>query len=126
MAVFTLDGRNYCVGVKSIHRSAAIKEGKNSGTAMSGAMVRDLIGTFYSYSIELDMRLLSPSDYDEFYETITAPVESHVLVVPYGQGTMRYEAYVTGAEDVCRLPANVRIWGGLKVTFYAREPQRRV
>lgn len=125
MAILTLDGRNYCVGVKSIQRSAVLKEGRNSGTALSGAVIRDLVGTFYHYTIELDMRLLSPSAYDEFYETVTAPVEYHTLSVPYGQGSITYKAYVTGAEDVCRLPARVRIWGGLKLKFMAMEPQRR-
>lgn len=125
MPILTLDGWNYCVGVKSIQRSAVIKEGRNSGQSLSGSKIRDLIGTFYNYTIELDMRLLSPSAYDEFFEAITAPVEYHMLSVPYGQGSITFKAYVTGAEDECRLPARVRIWGGLKVTFYAMEPQRR-
>ena len=90
--IYTLDGTGYNVGVESISRKARIADGQNSDDALSGYHWRDLQGTFYDYKIVISADGMSREEYDSFYEVLTAPVDSHVVVVPYGQTTLSYEA----------------------------------
>ena len=89
-------------------------------------MIRDIIGTYYNYSISVDTRQTSLADYDELYETITAPVDFHVLKVPYGQRYMEFEAYITSADDTLEIMSeDGNRWKGLTINFIAMEPQRK-
>ena len=123
-----LDGKQYRVRVKikTLRRAFRIEESERSGVVKSGAYFRDIIGTYYDYSMEVEPDPARPEDYDRFYEAISAPVESHTLTVPYGQSTMTYEAMVSAGEDVQKdRIGGVTRWTGLKVSFSARAPQRR-
>ena len=53
-SIFTIDGVGYPgVGVESLTRSALIKDGQNAGELMSGEYERDLVGTYYHYTLVL-------------------------------------------------------------------------
>lgn len=126
---FKIDGKNYNIAVTDLKRSAAVLDGENAGRVKSGAMVRDIIGTYYNYSMTLDTSSISPSDYDELYNTVTAPVDSHNVTLPFGQSIISFKAYVSGAEDTLvktksATDDNEAIWQGLTVTFTAMKPQR--
>jgi hypothetical protein len=124
MPLLTIDGTSYDVAVKEIKRSANILDGENAGRLISGRMVRDIIGTYYNYSITLNAKALSRAQYDSMYEVLTAPVDSHTIVVPYGQGTLSFEAYVSNVNDVLRWVRGGNLWGDLTVNFVAMAPQR--
>lgn len=124
----TLDNVQYKVRVKirSLNRSFRIEESERSGAVKSGDYFRDIIGTYYDYEMEVEPDPSAPEDYDAFYEMISAPVESHSVVVPYGQGTMTYDAMVSTGDDTKRDKINgVTRWTGLKVKISAKKPQRR-
>ena len=74
-------------------------DGDNAGRVMTGAMKRDIIGTYYNYSMEIDPVSSDLAEYDEFYEAISSPVDSHVLTVPYAQTTLTFDAYAANGED---------------------------
>ena len=121
----TLDNVQYKVRVKirSLNRSFRIEESERSGAVKSGDYFRDIIGTYYDYEMEVEPDPSAPEDYDAFYEMISAPVESHSVVVPYGQGTMTYDAMVSTGDDTKRDKINgVTRWTGLKVKFSAKKP----
>lgn len=123
----TLDGVTYStLHVTKLTRSFSVLDGENVGRVLTGDMVRDVIGTFYNYSVEIDADAASRTDYDAFYEAISAPVDSHELVVPYAQTTLIFRAYVTQGEDELEVmePSTNR-WGGLSFDFIAMSPQRR-
>ena len=124
-APFTLDGRTFKVGVKSIKRRGVIGE-RSSGNAktMSGEIRRDLNGTYFHYTMTIDLRLIKPNDYDALYDILTAPVNSHTVTVPYGQETLTYEAYIESVEDVVARLGAVNVWNNLTVTFYSQKPIR--
>ena len=85
-SVLSLDGKAYPnLHVVSLKRSFSVLDGDNAGRVMTGAMKRDIIGTYYNYSMEIDPVSSDLAEYDEFYEAISAPVDSHVLTVPYAQ-----------------------------------------
>ena len=123
--VVTIDGASFDVGVTRIQRKARIQDGQNAGDAKRGDWIRDVYGTFYDYILTFDTSTgLSREDYDTLYSILTAPVEFHSLVVPYGQSTLSFTAGITGAEDNAILMDDGTVWGNLSITFRAKSPQR--
>ena len=123
----TIDGTTYDgIRVLSVKRSFSVTDGDNAGRlAVSGKMVRDIIGTFYNYSVELDPVGTDPAEYDRFYEAISAPVDSHSLTVPYAQGTLTFEAYVANGDDkLLTAYGQKNEWGNLTFNFVAMKPKR--
>lgn len=128
--VFTIDGVNLRLWVKSLKRNFSVADSENSGRLQSYRMHRDIIGTFYNYTLDIDAERSNPADYDTFYEIISAPVEYHNMVFPYGQATKEFEAYITSGDDDLKINKNGKEgernhWTGLSITFTAMEPQRR-
>ena len=123
--VVTIDGASFDVGVEYIKRQARIEDGPNAGNSKRGDWIRDVYGTFYDYILTFDTSAgLSREDYDTLYSILTAPVEFHSLVVPYGQSTLSFTAGITGAEDNVILMDDGTVWGNLSITFRAKSPQR--
>ena len=123
--VVTIDGTSFDVGVEYIKRQARIEDGPNAGNSKRGDWIRDVYGTFYDYILAFDTSSgLSKEDYDTLYGILTAPVEFHTLVVPYGQSTLSFQAGITGAEDNVILMDDGTVWGNLSITFRAKSPQR--
>ena len=127
-AVFTVDGVSYPgVHVASLRRSFAVLDGPNAGRMMDGSLRRDVIGTYYNYALELYSDFSSPEQYDALYEALSAPVDSHDVVFPYGQENLSFLAYIANGED--ELPKiyrdGLQKWDHLSLNFVAMEPQRR-
>jgi len=123
----TLDGVTYnTLHVVRLTRSFSILDGENAGRVLSGEMQRDVIGTYYNYQVELDPDAANRADYDAFFEAISAPVDSHTLVVPYAQGTLTFQAYVTqGQDELTLMEENANRWENLTFNFVAMSPARR-
>lgn len=124
---FVLDGETFPgLAVISIKRSAKILDGDNVGrTLPHGAMQRDVIGTFYNYTMEIDQDNSNPAAYSRFYDFITAPVDYHIVTFPYNQETITGKYYVTAAEDVLNfIDEHGNEWSGLAVSFIATDPAR--
>jgi hypothetical protein len=125
VAVFTIDGKEYNgIIVWSLKRSFQVLDGENSGRSQSGAMIRDIIGTYYNYTLELDTTEATAEQYDALYEVLSAPVVSHRIVVPYGQHTLAFDAYITNGEDNLVRMDEINRWNGLSVNFIAMKPAR--
>lgn len=123
---FTVDGKEYNVFVTELTRSARVKESSLSGDVKSGEHFRDIIGTYYDYSMSIGTDSLSPEDYDSLYETLSAPVESHTVRLPYGRTILEFEAYIEELEDGVKSDRQTdRNWTDLSIMFYAKKPQRR-
>ena len=122
----TIDGVEYNgVHVVSIKRNFQVLDGENAGRVKTGRMERDIIGTYYNYSIQFDPRESSPAQYDDLYERITSPWNSHVVVLPYGQTTLEFEAYVAqGSDELDIIGPNGNRWKNLTVNIIAMEPQK--
>lgn len=127
LPVFTVDGVGYPdVNVISLERTFAVMDGDNAGRTMDGATRRDIIGTYYNYNMELTSDYSDLSQYDALYEVLSAPVDSHTIVVPYGQGTLTFEAYVANGDDeLLHKRDTFNKWQNLSVNFVAMKPQRR-
>ena len=126
MSKLTVDGREYDVDVRSITRKFQVLDGTEATRSLSGNMIRDIIGTFYNYSMEIETERLNRVEYDDLYERLSAPVDSHRVTVPYGQGTIEDDFYITAGEDVVKSEdAGGRTWSGLSIEFVVMTPLRR-
>lgn len=125
--ILTVDDVEYDVLIPAggVKRSFQVMDGENAGRVMSGRMTRDIKGTFYNYELQIYPKIGNYSDYDSLYEVLSAPVDSHMAVLPYGQGMSTFEMYVTTGQDtLARKNASETYWTGLSVQFIAMEPQR--
>lgn len=125
--IFKVDGIAYNVLVPDggLKRSAAVLDGDNVGRTKSGRIIRDIIGTYYNYTLQIDTRGLDVEQYDALYGVLTAPEEYHTIVMPYGQATLTFQAYVSNVDDsLVTMEGNRNRWGGLSVTFIAMGPER--
>ena len=125
-APIRIDGTLYPhIHFLSIKRSFQVLDGENAGRVMTGDMERDVIGTYYNYSVEVDADDAAPAEYDSFYEAISVPIDAHTIIVPYAQTTLTFQAYVTnGEDDLDYMMNNQNRWGGLKFNMIAMSPQR--
>lgn len=125
---FLLDGKAYRVEVEELERSFAVMDSENSGRTADYNMHRDIIGTFYNYTLKVFPADGDLEAYDAFYDAVSNPVyESHEITFPYGQETLTFKAYVSQGKDKLRKRNGKNIWGmdGLSLNFVAMEPQRR-
>lgn len=126
MPSFSIDGNTYpSVLVASLKRNFQVLDGENAGRVLSGDMVRDIIGTYYNYTLEVYAAEASLAEYDSLYELISAPDNSHEIIVPYAQGTMAFDAYVTaGQDELIDGTCDRNKWGNLSFNFIAMSPKR--
>lgn len=126
--IFTVDGVEYDVNVMKLSRKAKVTDTDNSGRTLDGVMHRDIIGTYYNYTLEIQAKDGKHQDYDKLFDVVSAPQDSHDFALPYGQETLSFKAYVTTAEDSMIRRNGVNLWGyedSLKLDFVSMEPQRR-
>ena len=126
--VFKVDGVAFTRAVvDKPKRKFKVIDGENAGRLMKIAkMDRDVLGTFYNYTVTIDASFMTQTDYDNLYDILSAPVNSHQLEIPYAQSTLVFEAYVTdGDDELLGIRADKNYWGNLVVNFIAMEPQRR-
>ena len=122
-----MDGTTYRVRIvyDTLVRSFELLEGVNAGEMLSGRHERDLLGAGYTYQMQVEPDPRYPTDYDAFFEAISAPVDSHTIIMPYGQTTITYEAMVESGQDTYRGIVGGRTkWRGLTVQYRYIEPQR--
>ena len=123
-----MDGTTYKVRVvyNSLVRSFELRSGENEDYMISGRHERDLLGTGYTYQLAVEPNPAHPEDYDAFYEDISAPVPSHKITMPYGQGTMEFDAEILGGKDrLLGKLSGVNRWTGLVVDFQPLSLQRK-
>lgn len=123
--IFLMDGREYDVFVTKLERSFEVADSDSTGRTKDWKMHRDVIGTFYNYTMAIEMRYFNMDDYSAFYEAISAPVTSHSFVFPYNGETISFTGYCTKGKDSFTKIAGKPKWSGLSVNFIAMEPQRK-
>ena len=125
--VFKVDGVSYNVIVPEggLKRQGRVLDGESVGRMLSGRMMRDIVGTYYNYAMQIDTRNLDVAQYDALYQVLSAPVDYHTVILPYGQSTLTFQAYVTNLDDELVLIQEGRnLWGNLAFTFVAMQPER--
>lgn len=126
--VIILDGKEYNIGVMSLERSFEVSDTDASGRTKDWKMHRDVVGTFYNYTISVAVWRGDYDSYKRFYDAISAPVASHTITVPYNDESLTFQAYCTKGKDKLfhkNRKNGVQLWNDLSVNFIAMEPQRK-
>lgn len=123
--IFSIDGVDLRLNVTKLEREFSVTDTENSGRLKNYEMYREIAGTFYNYTMEIEPITQYREDYDTFYQMISAPETKHRIVVPYAQKTLEFEAYVTKGKDGLQRRNGKNLWQGLSVYFVAMSPQRR-
>lgn len=124
MSLVVIDGNEFEIGIIKITRRASFSQ-ESLGITMDLKKHYDVRGTYYDYDVEFFTKNMNVVDYDNLYELLTLPQESHTVTLPYGQSTITFEAKVTVAQDDLLFKYTPKTkWGGIKVTFEALEPQK--
>lgn len=127
--LFTIDGNSYDVIVPEdgIRQEDTVVDGENAGRTEDGGMVRDLIGTYPKYEIDVLPNPKKREDYDALYAMFVQPKEYHMIEVPYGQTYITYKGYGTSANRTLKRITSdgVMIWHGMTLIFTANDPYLR-
>ena len=118
--LISINGRYYNAAITSLKRTHDITDGENAGRTKPpmAEMIRDIVGTFVSYTATFEVTSGDVNEYDDMVATLVQPVDYIPIVMPYGQGSLSFDAYITKVED--ELKSNfggTRRWGNCKVTF---------
>lgn len=127
MTVFTIDGTEFSnVGVESVIRKFDIEDYPDStGTAINGNLLREVIGTYFMYTLKLDAKALSPQEYDVLYEVLCSPKDYHTISMPYGQQTITFNAQIYSGSDALKMMRDSHnYWGSLTVDIKSKSPLR--
>ena len=123
--LFKIDGKGFSgVGVESLKRSFRIPDGTNAGDMLSGDYERDLVGTYYDYDLVITTSDLAVNEYDALFEALSAPVNSHMVEMPYGMSSIAFEAMIEVGDDELIPMDDGTWWGNLNVSIRAKKPQR--
>lgn len=126
-SLFKIDGEAFSgIGVERLKRSFRIPDGRNAGEMDSGDYERDITGTYYDYELTIYVADFPGNEYDRLFEILSAPVNSHMVEMPYGKnGTIIYEAMIeAGDDELSVLNEDCAEWGNLAVAFRAKGPYR--
>ena len=119
-----MDGIEYNVQVMSLKRSFKVKDAIRASETQNGSIHRNLIGTYYNYTMTVREKNGDRAALDAFWDAISKPVTSHVCVFPYNQTIITQKMYVTtGTQDILRLQASGAQWGDITVNFTAQAPK---
>lgn len=123
--LIAVNGVFYEVVVGALKRTCDITDGDNAGRTdpPAASMIRDVIGTFFTYVLTIEPKQGKQAQYDAFHDTLVQPVDSVQLTVPYGQTSKTFDAYITKVEDELKVRrGSLKIWGGMAITFTATDP----
>lgn len=128
--MFEIDGKRFDVTtdfrVTDLERSFEKLSSDQSGRTQQGDMCIFLIGVYNNYKMTISRGAsCSLEKYDELFEMLSAPVPFNIITVPYGQGTLTFEAYITkGSQRLIRRYRNENYWGPITLNFVAKSPQK--
>lgn len=123
--MFSIDGLTWPYPC-SIQREAEIRASDISGMLLDRSWFNDPLGTYLSYTISVVIPPDRRDDYDDIYEALTDPVDGHVMVVPYNQGSLTITARVENVSDsLVRLAAGGLYWRSLSFTAIANHPSKQ-
>lgn len=124
--MITIDDEEFDVGIVKITRKASLNS-ESLGVTLDGTKHYEVKGTYYDYEVSFNVKAMNLEEYDTLYELITAPVEYHIVTLPYGQSSITFKAKTSISSDsIVFNYTNARKWGGFTVTFEALELQREV
>lgn len=122
--MITIDGYTWPIPC-DVERTAEVTPSEISGMMLDKSYFNDVIGTFMKYDVTLAVPPSMENDYTVLYETLTAPIDGHEFVMPYGQSDIEVTARVDTVKDVLVYTASAKqYWRGIKFSVTANHPSK--
>ena len=117
-----VDNVAYPVAIVSMKRKGDILD-LTANRTEDGVLHREVIGTYYNYTLEIKAPT-DPELYERLWWTLTAPVASHQVRLPYQPAA--FEGYFSSCKDDIKLiDKNGKFIGkGISCNLTATRPSR--
>ena len=126
MMYFSIDGIPWDFGC-SITRIAEMKASEISGMLLNKNYFNDVVGTYLTYNIKLEVPKGQEQNYNTLYEKITEPVGEHKFVVPYGDTHITITGRVANIQDIYRRTAGGGVrWHGISFSVISNNPVKKM
>ena len=81
----------------SLEQTADIINGDNSGRLQgTKSMYLEYVGTFFNTSAQIHRSAdCTDAEWDNLYLTLANPINNHTVVLPFGQGSLETEIYIS-------------------------------
>jgi hypothetical protein len=112
----------YQVPILQLKRKANILD-KYAYRSEDGVLHREVIGTFYNYSLKIGI-VNDTALYNRLFDVLSAPVVSHSVELPHDH--ISFKGYFSSVEDeVLRLTDDGAVYKELTCNLTAMVPRRR-
>ena len=122
--IWMIDGLAWNVPCQ-IERTAEMRASEISGVLLDKSYFNDVVGTYMKYTISIAVPFTMAKVYEDLYDMITEPVESHSFVIPYGQTTVSITGRVESVSDsYVYMDGSRNYWKGFKFTVISNYPTK--
>ncbi len=127
--MITIDGVKYNAEwvSNSLEQTADIINGDNSGRMQGNkSMFLDYVGTFFNHTGQLHRGMsCTDEEWDRLYLALANPINDHTVIIPFGQGNITTEIYVSQIKrKLIKFAGDRTVWSKVyDVTFTAMESQ---
>lgn len=126
--MISIDGVSYNVNwVKNtLKRKAEIINGDNSGRLQgTKSMYLDYVGTFFNFSGQIIRgKGMTNAQWDSFFLLLSNPLNNHNVTLPFGQGTLTSEIYISSLEQTLIYQREENKWSSvIDVAFVTMDSQ---
>ena len=122
MTVLKIDGVSYDVPIVSLKRKADILD-RYATRSEDGELHREVIGTFYNYTLEIK-HVRDLSLYESLFYVLSAPVPSHSVELP--NENVAFDGYFSSISDeVALVDDNGVKYKNLTCRLTGMRPRRR-
>lgn len=116
-----IDGVEYKIAITKLQRKADILD-KFAGRSEDGVLWREVIGTFYNYTLKIGV-INDPELYNTLFEVLSDPVESHEVELPHDH--VKFDGYFSSVQDeVHKVLSTGATYRGLSCKLTAMKPRK--
>ena len=121
-----IDEMYFDIPMVSIKRTADFLD-KYAERSEDGDLQRELIGVYYNYTLTVGTGSdFGDTDYGEFWNKMTEPVEFHDISIPTKNGYYTFRGYISSVSDEYKkILDNEAEFTGFTCKFTAKGPARR-
>lgn len=124
--LISIDGEKFEVMLVKVSRKADILD-KYARRTVSGDLQREIIGTYYNYSLEFAYND-NPRKYRLLWNKLTEPKEFHDMAIVDTIDIITFKGYISNVSDEViyanPLDGDERIFKSLKCDLIAKTPSR--
>lgn len=120
-----VDGIHFDIPMVSLKRNADFLD-KYAERVETGELKRELIGVYYNYTLTVgSSTAFGDTDYDYFWDVMTAPKEFHEISLPIKNGYYTFTAYISSVSDEYKKILDGEAeFTGFTCKFTAQKPAR--